>query len=95
MPIKTPEGKVVLFYADAKGATQQREFWPVDARILIDNGTHSYDPPEDYDPVLPFVPPRHAGVPVARPASQFVAPEGSVKPAAKPKTGNKGELANA
>lgn len=75
--IKTADGKAIIFDCDPQSKTygQQIERWPVDARILIDNGTHSYDPPEGVEAVAPKLPPRRVGVPAAPVVKVFEAPE--------------------
>lgn len=78
--LKTAEGKWVLFDV-ATGA--QKEFWPIDARALIEVGSHTAEPPEGATVVEPPQPPKHAGVPQAAVAQTFVGPDGESPPAAR------------
>ena len=71
--IKTPEGKWVIF--DEKG--EQLERWPVDAKLLVQNGTHSLEAPEGVEAKLPSAPPRHVGAPRAKAVKTFEQPEAS------------------
>jgi hypothetical protein len=70
--IKTAEGKWVVF---DQATGRQLERWPVDAKLLVESGAYTLDPPEGVDPVLPKAPPRHVGIPTAPVAKMFVAPE--------------------
>lgn len=74
--IKTTDGKWVIFDAET-GA--QLERWPVDARILIDNGTHTLEPPEGVEAVVPSAPPRHVGAPRSAAAKVFEAGDAPAK----------------
>lgn len=71
--IKTPDGKWVVF---DRTTGSQLERWPIDAKVLLDNDTHTAEPPEGKVAVVPKGPPRRVGVPVAKPAKHFEAPEG-------------------
>jgi hypothetical protein len=71
--IKTPEGKYVVF--DENG--QQIERWPIDAKLLVQNGSHSFEAPEGVEPKLPLAPPRHVGAPRAKAVKTFEQPEAS------------------
>jgi hypothetical protein len=59
---KTAEGKWVLFDLETG---EQREFWPIDARALLADGSHAADPPEGVEAVPPVQPPKHVGAPKA------------------------------
>ena len=72
MPTKTPEGMWVVF--DVRTGAQL-DRWPVDAKILVANGTHSFEAPEGVEPKLPPAPPRHVGAPRARVVKTFEQPE--------------------
>jgi hypothetical protein len=58
--MKTTEGKWVLFDL-ATG--KQGEFWPIDARRLLEIGSHSTEAPQGATVVAPPVAPRNVGVP--------------------------------
>lgn len=72
MPIKTPEGKWVVFEV-ATG--KQLERWPVDAKHLVADPAYSYAPPEGVEPQVDPGPPTHVGAPKAVTASVFEAPD--------------------
>jgi hypothetical protein len=79
--LKTVEGKWVLFTVPAG---EQVEHWPVDAKILLKNGTHSLEPPEGIEVHVPPAPPQYVGVPKAPVATIFEAP-GTAEPAKRGK----------
>jgi hypothetical protein len=60
--MRTSEGKLVLFEL-ATG--KQGEFWPIDAKALLACGSHGPDAPVGVVPVVPVMPPKYAGMPVA------------------------------
>jgi hypothetical protein len=77
---KTAEGKLVLFDV-ATG--EQREFWPIDARALIELGSHSTEPPEGVAAVPPPQPPTRVGVPKAPTVTVHEAVEAPVEAVAE------------
>jgi hypothetical protein len=77
--LKTLEGKWVLWKVDTK---EQVEHWPVDARLLLMNGSHTQEAPDGVEPQLRPEPPRHVGVPRAPVATIFEAPEPEAEPRA-------------
>jgi len=75
--LKTIEGKWVLF--DAKTG-EQVEHWPVDAKLLLKNASHTLEAPEGVAPVVPKVPPQHVGVPQVPVATLYEAKDGEELP---------------
>lgn len=71
---KTAEGKVLVF-----GPTGQREYWPVDAKLLLTQEGHSLEPPAGVEVKEPFVPPKHVGVPKRVVAEMFEAKDDKAK----------------
>jgi hypothetical protein len=80
--MKTAEGKWILFAVEGG---EQAEFWPIDARALLELGSHTTEPPAGVEPSIPAAPPRRAGVPQTSVAQTFVAPEGEASPKARKK----------
>lgn len=81
--IKTPEGKWILF--DSKTG-EQGEFWPIDGKELLQQGSHTAEPPDGSAVVLPPAPPKHAGVPQAAPVQTFAVADGdATRPSAQRK----------
>lgn len=73
--IRTSEGKLVLFDVETG---QRGEFWPIDAKALIEQGSHSASAPEGADATPPVMPPERVGVPAAPSATQYAASSGKV-----------------
>jgi hypothetical protein len=78
--LKTLEGKWVLWKVDTK---EQVEHWPVDARLLLMNGSHTQEAPDGVEVQAPPELPKHVGVPKAAVATVFEAP--AAEPEASPK----------
>lgn len=79
--LKTSEGKWVLFTKPTDDQpAEQVEHWPVDARILLKNGSHTTEAPEGVAVVPPVQPPEHVGVPTAPVVTMFEAKAGDEPP---------------
>lgn len=79
--LKTSEGKWVLFDV-ATGA--QAEFWPIDARLLLDAGSHSTEAPTGVAVSQPQSAPRRVGVPKTAVAKHAEADELREQETSKP-----------
>lgn len=71
MPIKTPDGKWVVFRV-ATG--EQLERWPVDARHLVTDPAYSLTAPDGVVPKVAAPPPQHVGVPQTPVTKMYEAP---------------------
>lgn len=67
MPLKTSEGKWIVF--DRAG--RQLERWPIDAKLLLQNGEVTDEAPAGQDVKLPPALPAHVGAPKAVVAQVF------------------------
>ena len=75
--LKTIEGKWVLF---AVATGQQVEHWPVDAKLLLQLGSHTAEPPAGVDVVPPPTVPKYVGAPRAPVATVFEVTEPAASP---------------
>lgn len=79
--MKTIEGKWVLFDLETG---EQREYWSIDAKRLVEAGTHATEAPEGVEPVPPVMPPERVGMPTTQAPNGPPEVKADAKPAPEP-----------